>query len=145
MCSIIALRNRLIALGVLIGWAVSSAWFAYAWSGYPIVSAVSYGVVMTAALAALVAIGFVITAAVSFCTCVAGVSSCGTACSSITPALYAVIVVLMVLFLAGVRGVGGANDQTQFLMIAGCTAALAVMTAYVTSLFVQLTTCQTRG
>ncbi len=89
-CNFSPLRNLLVSLGVLTGFAASSAVFAMVWQshgGYPIVTTISYSAAATWALAALVVLGFALSALGTFCACASGMAACASACSSIRPVL----------------------------------------------------------
>ena len=100
MCDFTSLRNLLISLGVLSGLAASSAVFAMVWQshgGYPIVTTISYSAAATWALAALIVLGFALSALGTFCACASKVAACASACSSIRPVLLTLLGCLVAL------------------------------------------------
>src|SRR5262245_16798495 len=104
MCDISPLRNWLLALAAAVGWAISSAWFAYFWMGFPIVSGISWSITGIAALLALIFLLFALGAASTFCSCVAGVRACALACTSIRYALTALLAPIVALLVVAAAG-----------------------------------------
>jgi len=106
MCNFIPLRNLLIALGILAGFAASSAMFALMWErfgGFPLVTAISYTAAATWAFAALVVLAFAMSALTTFCTCASAIPACAAACASEGPYLRTLLGFLVAL--AAVCGV----------------------------------------
>src|SRR5262245_29274325 len=94
MCNFIPVRNWLITLGILVGFAATSAIFAMLWQrhgGLPIVTTISYAAASTWALAALGALYATTSALTMFCNCAGRVAACASACASIRPLLTALM------------------------------------------------------
>jgi hypothetical protein len=86
MCNFIPVRNWLITLGILAGFAGTSAVFAMLWQkngGFPLVTTISYSAAATWAAGALTAWYFTTSALTTFCTCAGRVSACAAACASL--------------------------------------------------------------
>jgi hypothetical protein len=101
MCNFIPLRNFLISLGILAGFAATSAMFAMLWQkngGFPLVTTISFSAAATWALSALMVLYFTMSALTTFCTCAARVAACAAACSAIRPLLLTLTGLLVALF-----------------------------------------------
>lgn len=144
MCNFTPLRNWLYGTVAAVGWAVSSAWFSYYWWSYPVVGRTCWTITLIATLAALVAISNALSAANSFCACVAAVKACTTACMSVRGALiaaYAPLVGLMVVAVAALANAIGTGAALTALYL--ISAAFAVLTIYVVVYVGILANCQT--
>lgn len=139
MCNFSPVRNLLIALAAAVGWAVSSAWFAYFWGGVPVVSTISWGITGAAAVLVLVLTLLAISAVNTFCTCVAAVSACSTACTTINTAL---LLTLLPIFALGYVSANHADRNVALLIVFYVTSAFAVLTGWIASLAATLSTCQ---
>jgi hypothetical protein len=138
MCDFSALRNWLTALAVTAGWAISSAWFSYFMRDVPIASNICWSITAVATLSVLTLLLLTLGAASSFCSCVAAVGACATACTSIRPALAAAILPLIALL-----GVClGADANLTLTIIYAATAALGALTIYIGTLAATLGSCQ---
>ena len=135
MCNFIPVRNWLIALGIFVGFAVSSAYFAMLWQksgGFPLVTTISYSATGTWCASALITAAFTFGALASFCTCAAAVPACAAGCTSIRTALTALTVALVVLMVGCIVAAGDWADVGEYLWIwvslAASTAAIAMGT-----------------
>ena len=142
MCDFNTLRNLLIALLAMTGWAVSSAWYAYGVTGVPIYGAVIWGITVIATIATIAMLFVCLGAAFAFCRCVAGVKACTTACSQLPWAILAAV--LPFFFVLGVAHSAGADPNTLAILFL-VTAAVATLSIYVGSLMVRLGSCQASG
>lgn len=103
MCNFIPVRNLLIAVGILGGFAVTSLLFALMWErfgGLPLVTAISYSAASTWALSTAILLGFALNALGTFCTCAAAIPACAAACGSMTTLLRSLLGLMFALFAA---------------------------------------------
>jgi hypothetical protein len=138
-CDWVAIRNLTITLGILTGFAASSAVFAINWHrwapGGPwntLVTKISFTAAATWALSALVMLGVLMAVAGSFCSCSASIPACATACSLLTASMRTLLGGMIGLF--AICTVATADDELWdninfvaglFLVAGVCAAAMA--------------------
>jgi hypothetical protein len=147
MCNFIPVRNFLITLGILAGFAGSSAIFALMWErfgGYPPVAVISYTAAATWAISAVLVSTFALNALTTFCTCAAAIPACASACGFLTALVRLLSVCLVSLFaLCAVL----AGDILELgwplrLAVTAFAAAVVVLTAFVAIWASRLGACQ---
>jgi hypothetical protein len=139
MCDSSSVRNWLIGLGALTGWAISSAWFAYAWRGYPIVALISTAITFIACVAAFVALGVTLNMLSTFCSCASGSSLCKEPCDMLQGLIFATIAPLVALIAPTAQGI---IAETSLVILYLATAAFASLTAGIAIYYSRLATCQ---
>jgi len=151
-CDWVAIRNLTITLGILTGFATSSAIFALNWHHWApegpwniLVTKISYSAAATWALSALVILGILMAVASSFCSCSASSSACVTFCGFLTAALRTLLGALVGLF--ALCTVAAADDELSDnpAFMFGLFAAFAVCASAMTMIgiaAVLIATCQ---
>jgi hypothetical protein len=143
MCNFIPVRNLLIAVGIIGGFAVTSVVFALMWErfgGLPLVTSISYSAASSWALATAVLLGFALNALTTFCTCAAAVPACTADCSSMATLLRSLLGLMFALFalcavLAGdILELGFALRFAAMVAMASASVALVTMGIYASRL-----------
>ncbi|MFO0691721.1 MAG: hypothetical protein U0900_23705 [Myxococcota bacterium] len=103
-CDWVAIRNLVVSLSFFVGFATTSAMFAWLWNRYApggpwrtIVAKISYSAAATWCATALVLLAILMSTLRSYCACTAAIAACATACSQLTPWLPLLLGALFVL------------------------------------------------
>lgn len=106
MCDFSPVRNWMIALGILIGFAVSSAFFALGWANSPwpllLISIISFGIAATGCAVAIGLIRLALDAVELYCKCKG--RACAGPCSLLPKWMMTIMVGLAGLCIASVLG-----------------------------------------
>jgi len=104
-CDWVAIRNLAVTVGILTGFATSSAIFVFNWERWApdgpwktLVSKISWSAASTWALSALVTLAILMATAASFCSCASRIPACAAACASLTVAMRVLMGGLIALF-----------------------------------------------
>jgi hypothetical protein len=110
-CDWVAIRNLMIALGIFISFATSSAIFVITWVRFaldgpwkPIVTAASLASVAGWCVPAIVMLAILMSTISSFCACSSTITLCASACAGLTPFLLPLMVFLLALMALGIAG-----------------------------------------
>jgi hypothetical protein len=148
MCDFTPVRNWLIAVGVLIGGAVSSAMFGWAWSYAKvpwgaIVSSIGFWAALTWGTAAMAALGFGFKGALdTFCACTASKPICAAACADANAA-YGGLMLALFGFNALSFGCAAYGAPTPLLiLLAVSIAAVLAGSIALTLAAAKLSSCQ---
>ena len=151
-CDWVAIRNLAITIGILTGFATTSAIFALNWHRWApagpwnnIITKVSFTFTATWAASAAVMVGIMMVFAGSFCSCSAKIPACAAACASLTIAMRALLGLLLALF--GLCSVATVDDELwdNGVFVVGLIALAAACAGAMAGLGIvaaQIATCQ---
>jgi hypothetical protein len=151
-CDWVAIRNLMIALGIFISAASSSAIFVVTWMRFavegpwkPIVTAASLASVAGWCVPAIVMLAILMNTISTFCSCAGAITLRASACASLTPWLLPLMVFLLALAALGIAGSFDPElpyNPVYLVALSGVAIAAAVIMGFIAVFADRLIHCQ---